>query len=158
MTHEIATADAWKVFSVLVVSAGLMVVLMPITRLGFVLSALAIFGWLCAIARELAKANGLNLRRVEYVGVLGFVCALAFAFPDYLGFVVPKALGAVSFALSALGLLGCMVYLALRVGPLLAKLEAKTGTKTEINASILVWIWPVGIWFLQPRLQQALRK
>jgi hypothetical protein len=99
VTHEIATADAWMVFAALLVSAGLMVVLMPITRFGFVLSALAIFGWLSAIARELEKANGLNPRRVEFVGVIGFVCVLAFAFPDYLGFAVPKVLGAVYFAL-----------------------------------------------------------
>ena len=154
--HEIATADAWKVFAALLVSAVLMVVLMPITRFGFVLAALFLFGWLSAIARELAKANGMSPRRVDFVGVLGFICALVFAFPYYLDFEVPKVMGVVFFVLPGLATLGCMCYLVLRVGPLLAMLESKTETRAEINGSVLAWIWPVGVWFLQPRLQRVL--
>ncbi len=157
-THEIAIASAWKVFAALFAAASLMIILVPISRFGFVLFGAVLFGWLSSIAVELKKANGMSPGRVGGVGALGLICILAFAFPGYLAFVVPKTLAAFSLALSGLGVLGCMGYLAFAIDVLLTKLESQAEMKPKTNASLLLWLWPVGIWSLQPRLRQALRQ
>lgn len=157
VTHEIATAQAWKVFLVLSVAAGTMFILIATNRFGFVLFVAALFGWLTSMAVELVKANGEPTRRTGAVGALGFVFALGFSFADYLAYAIPKAFAPYSIAMSGFGFLGCMLYLMLCIGPLLAKLEERMGAKPRANAALLVWLWPMGIWFLQPRLRQALR-
>jgi hypothetical protein len=157
LTHEIATAQAWKTFLVLSVAAGTMFILIATNRFGFVLFVAALFGWLTSMAVELVRANGVPTKRMGTVGALGFAFALGFSFPDYLAFAIPKAFAPYSVVISGFGFLGCMLYLMLCIGPLLAKLEERMGTKPRANAALLVWLWPIGIWFLQPRLRQVLR-
>lgn len=157
LTHKIATAQAWKIFLILLVAAGTMFILIATNRFGFVLFVAALFGWLTSMGVELVKANGVPTRRMGTVGALGFAFALGFSYGDYLAFAIPKAFAPYLFAMFGFGFLGCMLYLMLCNGPLLAKLEERMGTKPRANAALLVWLWPVGIWFLQPRLRQALR-
>ena len=155
-THAIATAVAWKLFVVAVAVTGLMVGLMPITRFGFVLALIASFGWLFAMNVELEKANEIGTRRSKFASAVGLLLGLSFAFPEFLGVVIPREFGVLYFVFSGVGMLGCMLYLGYRVGPLLAKLEAKLGIESRISASVLLWFWLVGVWFLQPRLRKAL--
>jgi hypothetical protein len=158
VTHAIATAHAWKVFAALLAAAGLMLNFLTTNRLGFVCFVVMLFGWLSSVAVELAKANGMLPRTQASVGALGIVSVLAFSFPDYLPLAVPNAVVAFYLPLSGFGLLVCMMYLLICIGSLLEKLEGMAGKKPRTNASLLVWMWPVGIWFLQPRLRQVLRK
>ena len=161
-TYEIAVASAWKVFAALLAAAGLLIVSMSVSssvnRLGFILFGAMLFGWLSSIAVELKRANGLTPNGVGGLGALGLLCLLAFSFPDYMAFAVPKEFGTAYFTLSGVGVLVCMGYLALSIDRQLAKLESHARVKSKISAFLLLWMWPVGVWSLQPRLRQVLCK
>lgn len=156
MTIIIATMNSWKLFSILVLSAILMIALMPFYGIGFFVGAAAIFGWLYSISSELAKKNGKSVTRSKLLSLVGITSTVIFILSPHL-----KKLGVntpLELIIAPVGivLLGSMMYLMTDISSLLT--DAEREAKQKVNAFVLVWLWPVGVWFLQPRLQRVLAK
>jgi predicted membrane channel-forming protein YqfA (hemolysin III family) len=152
MARIIATLDAWKLFVLLTISAILMILLMPYGGLGFIVMGLSLFTWLFCITHELAKTNSIDTSNYIFASVAGGSSSILFVLAGHLLEKLQLAVGAII----ALVFLSCLVYLMVSVGLLLAKAEKTLPAK--INVGLLVYLWPVEVWYLQPRLQNVLRK
>ena len=146
MTYTIATLKAWKAFILLSASSILMIVLMPYGGLGFVVAAIGIFAWLVSIAVQLSKYNCQSTKRYFVVFGFGVCSSIIFVLAPPSLFIIGVVCG--------IGFLACMLYFISTIGAQLAKAEASKKLRT--NGSLLVYAWPIGVWFLQPRLRKVL--
>jgi len=151
VTFKIATLSAWKVFSLLVLITSLMIILMPFNGLGFLIAALGMFGWLYSISYELCLKASQAPKRIKRITVMGLVSSILFilvpliVFPKYVTALLVFGVGA-AFMYS-------MLYLIFKSSRLLQSIDP-----TIKYSFILIWAWPVGVWFLQPKLQKLLSR
>ncbi|QDF76650.1 MULTISPECIES: hypothetical protein [Shewanella] len=152
--HTLATLDSWKVFLLLVVSSILMVVLMPFKGLGFLIAAVVIFTWLYSINSELSRATGKSQVKPKVLSTLGLFSVCVFMVAPYLAAFFKEI--PFQFIILPIGIvfLVTMLRLMTDAGTLLK--EAENLEKPKVSASFLIWLWPLGVWFLQPRLQKVL--
>jgi len=151
VTFKIATLSAWKVFSLLVLITSLMIILMPFNGLGFLIAAFGMFGWLYSISYELCLKASQAPKRIKRITVMGLVSSILFilvpliVFPKYVTALLVFGVGA-AFMYS-------MLYLIFKSSRLLQSIDP-----TIKYSFILIWAWPVGVWFLQPKLQKLLSR
>jgi|GEM_PF-1398739 len=152
MKYNIATLDAWKAFALLCSVFLLMVLLIPFYGLGFVVAGLAVFAWLHSIAFELSKVNSVQSSKFTVFSLVGAAASVLLVIvpTGYLG------AGIVLRCILGCALLGSMLFLMYAVGSLLARAEKDSPPK--INAAWLVYAWPIGVWYLQPRLKSVLSR
>lgn len=152
MTYIIATLKAWKLFLLLTSAVVLMFLLMQYGGLGFVVAGVTIFFWMFSMSVELAKINTMKTTKYTVSFLMGTIATVTFVLVPFGSVIAGKVLA--SFI--GLILLANMMYLMFAVGSLLAVAE-KNG-KLNLNATWLVYAWPIGVWYLQPRLQKVLCK
>lgn len=149
MTHIIATMKAWQIFLILCTTAALMVYLISYYGLGMLIAMIVIHTWLYSMTIELAKHLEKNTSRYKRIYYFCIAASIATTGPLYF-----LPFGSILVPIFMLILFGCIVFLMFEVGELLGHAEHEQPSK--INGAILVYAWPIGVWFLQPRLRSVL--
>jgi len=153
MSHKLSTLDAWKIISMLTIT-GIIMVTVEYYGIGFIVSSLIVFAWLYSLNIELSKTHKIKYKHVNIVSAIGIIASIAFVYLPIILYLLKVEYNALIILPFGIALLYCLYYLVNNISILLANLE--NGKEYKFKAAILIWAWPIGLWFLQPRIQSVL--
>lgn len=145
---------------------GLIVVVSSIMGMAFLLSVATYFGWFWSIASglqaQIPQAVRLSLKRFKAllifpaVYITGFFLFMSFAAssirsnPDVILYALPIILPLHFLAIASI--FYCLYFVSKTIK--LAELKRNVTFGEFIGEFFMIWFYPVGIWFLQPKLNQ----
>ena len=123
--------------------------------IGYILAVTIIFGWILLLGISLSKrckAPAVPLIRLKLA--IGYAWAYAIAGWLYFMYSMPGYI--IPFHILAMF---CVFYSFLFIAKSLVQAEKENGVenKCKFCVVLMVWFFPIGVWFLQPRVKRAMR-
>ena len=156
MSSVIARMEAWKVFVFLSLSSILMFFLIPYGGIGFVVFYLTFMYWPYSISSEIPKLEGKPQRKQKFAYILGCLLSVLYILVPQAKVVLGDTMFYILGSLVGISLLVCMF-----AGIYIASQYIKRAEQSNVpkrDPFILIWLWPIGVWSVQPRLQKVFSK
>jgi hypothetical protein len=157
--HTILQAKHWQIFlAFIILSLGHAIssIVSNILPVIFYTAYVASYiGWMLLLGRFLKEISPAPVRNYQFIVACGFcIVVLAASFRIYYFKHEMKAFDHTSALLVSALVLACLVAVAGFVARNLRAAEAghQVGINSSINDILALLFWPIGIWFVQPRI------